>query len=330
MNIQSLIYSMGRAVAATVALPLCMVGPAHAQAENYPNRALRMVVPYPAGGPVDTAARNLAKGLSEQLKQPVVVDNKPGASGTLGASEVAKAQSDGYTVLFSLPDPFTYVQHLIKKVPYEPLKDFAPVTQVATTPPVLVLRNDAPVPSLKALGPGVKDVRFGTWGPGTYPHLIAAGLARGTRSELVIVGYRGGAPAIQDFMGGHIHMTIAGIPTAIDIQKKGIGKIVAIAGAQRSPLLPDVPTFAELGFTEQAFSVPSWVGLVAPAGTPQAIVNRLHEATVSALRAPDMQSFLSTFGWNPVGSTPADFRAALERETPLVAEAMRQAGVQPE
>ena len=199
MNIQSLIRSMGRAVAAALALPLCAAGAAHAQTDSYPARALRMVVPYPAGGPVDTAARNLAKGLSEQLRQPVVVDNKPGASGTLGASEVAKAQPDGYTVLFSLPDPFTYVQHLFKKVAYEPLKDFAPITQVATTPPVLVLRNDAPVPSLQALGPGVKDVRFGTWGPGTYPHLIAAGLAVSTRSDLVIVGYRGGAPAIQDF-----------------------------------------------------------------------------------------------------------------------------------
>jgi len=330
MNIHSLIRSMGRAVAAAIALPLCAAGAANAQTDSYPTRALRMVVPYPAGGPVDTAARNLAKGLSEQLRQPVVVDNKPGASGTLGASEVAKAQPDGYTVLFSLPDPFTYVQHLFKKVAYEPLKDFAPITQVATTPPVLVLRNDAPVPSLQALGPGVKNVRFGTWGPGTYPHLIAAGLAVSTRSDLVIVGYRGGAPAIQDFMGGHIHMTIAGIPTAVDIQKKGIGKIVAIAGAQRSPLLPDVPTFTELGLTAQVFSVPSWVGLAAPAGTPPAIVGRLRDATVAALRAPDMQQFLGSFGWNAVGNTPAEFRAALERETPLVADAMRQAGVQPE
>lgn len=329
MGIQSLIRSMGT-VTATVILPLCVAGAAYAQSDSYPNRAVRMVVPYPAGGPVDTAARNLAKGLSEELKQAVVVDNKPGASGTLGSAEVAKAQPDGHTVLFSLPDPFTYVQHLFKKVPYEPLKDFVPVSQVATTPPVLVLRNDAPVASLKALGPGVKDVRFGTWGPGTYPHLIAAGLARSTRSELIIVSYRGGAPAVQDFMGGHIHMTIAGIPTAIDLQKKGIGKIAAIAGAQRSPMLPDVPTFAELGFTDQAFSVPSWVGLAAPAGTPAAIVNRLREATVSALRAPDMRQFLDTFGWNPVGNTPAEFKATLERETPLVAEAMRQAGVQPE
>ena len=314
-----------------VVVAALVVGPVHAQTDaTYPNRAVRLVVPYPPGGPVDTAARNLAKAMAEQLKQPVVVDNKPGASGTLGASEVAKAGPDGYTVLFTLPDPLTYVGNLFKKVPYEPLKDFAPVTQVATTPPVLVLRSDAPIATLKGLGPNGPGVSFGTWGPGTYPHLIAAGLARSTRANINIVGYRGGAPAVQDFMGGHIHMTIAGIPTALDIQQKGVGKIVAIAGNQRSPNLPDVPTFSELGFTEPAFGVPSWVGLAVPAATPAAIVSRLRVATVSALRTPDMMKFMSTFGWTPVGNTPAEFRAALERETPIVADAMRQAGVTPE
>jgi tripartite-type tricarboxylate transporter receptor subunit TctC len=319
------------AIRSMVAVLLLATGAAHAQTEApYPNRPIRLVVPYPAGGPVDTAARNLARGLADQLGQPVAVDNKPGASGMLGAAEVAKAAGNGYTVLFTLPDPLTYVTYLFKKVPYDPLKDFAPITQVATTPPALVLRNDAPIPTLKALGPTTTGVSFGTWGPGTYPHLIAAGLASSTRANLTIVGYRGGAPAVQDFMAGHIHMTIAGIPTALDIQQKGIGKIVAIASAQRSPILPDVPTFSELGFTEPVFSVPSWVGLAAPAGTPTAVVTRLRDATVAALRTPEMGKFFATFGWNPVGNTPADFRAAIERETPLVANAMRQAQVQPE
>lgn len=324
MQLKAVIKSM--VLSATLAF-----GAALAQTDaTYPNRAVRLVVPYPPGGPVDTAARNLAKAMSEQLKQPVVVDNKPGASGTLGASEVAKAAPDGYAVLFTLPDPLTYVGNLFKKVPYDPLKDFAPITQVATTPPVLVLRSDAPITTLKGLGPNGPVVSFGTWGPGTYPHLIAAGLASSTRANLNIVGYRGGAPAVQDFLGGHIHMTIAGIPAAVDIQQRGVGKIVAIAGNQRSPNLPDVPTFSELGFTDPAFRVPSWVGLVAPAATPAGIVSRLREAAVAALRTPDVNKFMSTFGWTVVGNTPAEFRTALEREIPMVADAMRQAGVQPE
>jgi len=324
MKVRAVIQSM-------VAAVFLATGTAQAQSEApYPNRPIRMVVPYPPGGPVDAAARNLAKGLSDQLGQTVLVDNKPGASGMIGAADVSKATPNGYTLLFSLPDPLTYVTYLFKKVPYDPLKDFAPVTQVATTPPVLVLRNDAPVPSLKALGPNTAGVSFGTWGPGTYPHLIAAGLASSTRANLTIVGYRGGAPAVQDFMGGHIHMTIAGIPTALDIQQKGIGKIVAIAGAQRSSLLPEVPTFAELGFSEPVFNVPSWVGLVAPVGTPPAVINRLRDATLTALKSADMVKFFATFGWNPVGNTPAEFKAAIERETPLVANAMKLAQVQPE
>lgn len=326
MKTRSVIRSM--VMAAVLALGAVQ---APAQADSgYPNRAVRMVVPYPAGGPVDAAARGLAKGLAEQLGQSVVVDNKPGASGMLGAAEVAKAAPDGHTLLFTLPDPFTYVGNLFKKVPYDPLNDFALITQVATTPPTLVLRNDAPVSGLKALGPDSRGVSFGTWGPGTYPHLLAAALAHSTRANLTIVGYRGGAPAVQDFMGGHIHMTIAGIPAALDIEQKGIGKIVAIASDRRSPILPNVPTFSELGFTGPAFSVPSWVGMAAPANTPAAIVNRLRDASVAALAGPDMQKFLATFGWNALGNTPAEFQAAVRQEAPLVANAMRLAGVQPE
>jgi tripartite-type tricarboxylate transporter receptor subunit TctC len=237
-------------------------GAAHAQtAAGYPSKTVRIVVPYPAGGPVDVAARQVARGLAEQFGQPVIVDNKPGASSSLGAAEVAKSAADGHTLLFTLPDSFTYLPRLFKNLPYDPLKDFAPITQVASTPPVLVLRNDAGVASIKDLGPKSPPISFGTWGSGTYPHLIAAALAQKTRANMTIVGYRGGAPAVQDFMGGHIQMTIAGVPAALDIQTKGLGKIVAVGGGQRSAALPDVPTYAELGFTEATFSVPSWVAM---------------------------------------------------------------------
>lgn len=303
----------------------------HAQtAASYPSKTVRIVVPYPAGGPVDAAARQVARGLAEQFGQAVVVDNKPGASSSLGAAEVAKSAADGHTLLFTLPDSFTYLPRLFKNLPYDPLKDFAPITQVASTPPVLVLRNDAGVASIKDLGPKSPPISFGTWGSGTYPHLIAAALAQKTRANMTIVGYRGGAPAVQDFMGGHIQMTIAGVPAALDIQAKGLGKIVAVGGGQRSAALPDVPTYAELGFTEGTFSVPSWVALAAPAGTPVEVVNKVRDGVVKVLAEKPMQDFLARFGWSAMGNTPAQFKAALERETPLIAEAMRTAGVQAE
>lgn len=313
------------------AATLMAAGGAHAQtAATYPSKVVRIVVPYPAGGPVDAAARQVARGLAEQFGQPVIVENKPGASSSLGAADVAKSAADGHTLLFSLPDSFTYVPQLFKNLPYDPLKDFAPITQVASTPPVLVLRNDAGVASIKDLGPNSPPVSFGTWGSGTYPHLIAAALAQKTKAKMTIVDYRGGAPAVQDFMGGHIQMTIAGVPTALDIQTKGLGKIVAVGGGQRSAAIPDVPTYAELGFTEPTFSVPSWVALAAPAGTPVDVINKVRDGVVKVLAGQNMKDFLARFGWSAVGNTPAEFKAALERETPLIAEAMRAAGVQPE
>jgi tripartite-type tricarboxylate transporter receptor subunit TctC len=297
---------------------------------DFPSRPIRMIIPYPAGGPVDAAGRLLAKGMAEVLKQPVVIDNKPGAGSTLGTAEVVRAVPDGYTVLFTLPDSFTYVPQLFKKLPYDPVKDLAPVSQVALTPAVLVMRTDTGVTSLRQMHAGEKSMAFGTWGPGTYPQLIGAALARQTGADLTIVPYRGGAPALQDFMGGQIQMTMAGIAQAQDMQQKGTATIVAIAGTKRSPIIPNVPTFAEQGMTDPAFSIPIWVGMAAPARTPAPVVSKLRDAAVVALRAPDMQKFLTSFGWSAVGGTPAEFRAAIDAEAPVVARAMRAAGVEPE
>lgn len=314
-----------------VAMTVGLLGQANAQSDGtFPSRPIRMVVPYPAGGPVDAAARTVAKGMTEHLGQQVVVDNKSGAGGTLGTAEVVKSKADGYTILFTLPDPLTSATSLFKHVPYNALKDLAPISVIATTPPAMVLRNDAPIKDLKALGPNAPTMSFGTWGPGSFPHLIASALARDTGANINIIAYRGSAPSVQDFMGGHIQMTIAGLPNAQDIEAKGLGKIVAIASTQRSKVVPNVPTFLELGFTDPAFTVPSWVGVAAPAGTPAPVQQRLHAAAVASLKTADMDRFLNSFGWNPVGNTPAEFRASLEREIPLVTDALRKAGVKPE
>lgn len=315
-------------------LPIAIGGPwtAWAQTTGMPpaTRPIRIIVPYPAGGPVDAAARELARGMADQLKQTVLVENKPGAGSTIGAAEVAKSAPDGHTVLFSLPDSFTYVPLLFKRLPYDPVRDLAPITQLALTQPVMVLRADAGIVSLRQLNKSSTGLSFGTWGPGTYPHLIAAALARVTGADLNIVAYKGGAPAAQDFMGGHIQMAIVGIPQALGMQAKGLARIVAVAGTERSTLVPDVPTFVEQGFVEPTFALPLWVGMAAAAGTSAAALHRLGEAATVTLRTPEMQRFLQGFGWSQLGNTAAEFRAQLEREALVVAHAMRDAGVQPE
>lgn len=314
--------------ALVLAVPCAVAAPSWVGAQpSGTARPVRIVVPYPAGGPVDAAARQLARGMAEQLGQAVIVDNKPGAGTTLGAAEVAKAPADGRTLLFSLPDSFTYAPQLFKQLPYDPARDFAPLTQVALTQPVMVLRADATVKALRELGKGSPGLSFGTWGPGTYPHLIASALARVTGADLSIVAYKGGAPAVQDFMGGHIQMTIAGIPQAVDMRNKGLARIVAVAGTVRSRLIPEVPTFTEQGFSDPTFSLPLWVGLAATAGTPLAELQRLGAAARASLRAAEMQRFLDGFGWSALGNSADEFRSALEREAPIVASAMRAAGV---
>ena len=312
-------------------LPCAAVSPSWVGAQSSATgQPVRIVVPYPVGGPVDAAARQLARGMAEQLSQTVIVENKPGPGSTLCAAEVAKAPADGRTLLFSLPDSFTYVPQLYKRLPYDPARDLAPLTQVALTQPVMVLRADAAVTALRELGKSSPGLSFGTWGQGTYPHLIAATLARVTGADLNIVAYKGGAPAVQDFMGGHIQMTIAGIPQALDMRSKGLARIVAVGGTVRSRLVPEVATFPEQGFSDPTFTLPLWVGLATTAGTPPAVMQRLGDAARASLRTAEMQRFLEGFGWSALGNSADEFRAALEREAPIVASAMRAAGVQPE
>lgn len=313
------------------------LGTAQVQAQTqtndpFPARPIRLVIPFPAGGPVDALGRQLAKSMSESLKQPVVIDNRPGASTTIGAAEVARSAPDGYTALFTLADSFTYVHQLFKTLPYDPLKDFAQISQVASSAPVLIARSElAPSPLRQLLAPSpAKPISFGTWGPGSYPHLIAASLIQQTGSNMIVVPYKGGAPVVQDFMGGFVQLAVVSVSQARDLQQKGMARIVAVAGDKRLPQLPDVPTYAEQGFTDPMFAMTTWAGLAAPAMTPTPIVMKLREAMLTALRAAETQKFLYDNGWAAVGSTPAEVRVAMEREMPVIANVMRLAGVQPQ
>jgi len=316
-----------------ILLALAGAGPTHAQAnDSYPSKPIRLVLPAPAGGPTDALARQFAKSMAEILKQPLVVDNRPGASTTIGAAEVAKAPADGYTLLFTLADTFTYVPHVFKKLPYNPQADFALISQIAATAPVLVSRPELGTTPLRQLVMPTRDqpVNFATWGSGTYPHLIAASIAERTGSTMTIVPYKGGAPALQDFMGGVVNLAVVAPSMAKDLQAKGMARIVAVAGATRLRELPDVPTYAEQGFADPIFTMTTWAGFAAPTKTPPAILKKLNEAARSALQSPEMQKYLESASWVAMGTTPADFRSAVERELPALARVMRLAGVQPE
>lgn len=308
-------------------------GAAHAQA-GYPQKPIRLVIPYPAGGPVDVIGRQIAKAMSEDLGQPIVIDNRAGAGGTLGAAEVAKSPPDGYTLLFAQSDAFINVTVLYKNLAYAPLKDFTLISQVVSGSAVMMVRPEVTGKTLNEIIASAKaenrQLSYGSWGPGTYSHLVAETLARRSGANMLHVPYRGGAPSIQDFLGGHIQIAFAGLLPGKDFQKDGKARLVAVTGTKRSPILPDVPTFAELGMDDAMFKLPIWLGLAAPARTPDAIVARLHQSVKTALQSPEIVKFLVEFGQDATGTTPEEFRAAVERELPLVTDLIRAAGVEPQ
>lgn len=324
-------YSMCAAL-----LSLFCIAAANAQTPSgdYPSRPIRLVVPFSAGGPVDILARHVGKALTERLRQPVIIENKPGAAGTLGAGQVAKAPADGYTLLMAQSDTFVHAAGLFKSLPYDPRRDLKIVAQLVGSNTVMVVRPEIAGDSLAAVLANAKSQRkpltFGSWGPGTYPHLAAMTLARRSGAELTHIPYRGGAPSFQDFIGGQINIAFAGPAFARNLQRTTQAKLVAIAGPSRSPLLPDVPTFSELGYTDPIFLLSVWAGVAAPAGTPVEILKVLEDGLEFAMKSTDVVKYLSESGTLPMFTRSAAFKVELERQTSLVLGLIREAGVVPE
>ena len=307
-------------------------GPAFAQQPApFPTRVVRIVPFGTAGGPIDSIARIYAEKLKARWNQPVIVEARPGASGTIAADAVAKAAPDGYTVLLTLP--LTHINNAVlqPRLPYDPVKDFEPLSQIATGGPMLIARATAPFSNVRefvAFAKAHPGLSYGTWGNGSNAHLFGELLARQAGIELVHVPYKAEAAAHNDMFGESLGVAFANPSTARGLAQAGRIKVLGITGRQRVRSMPDVPTFTEQGF--QGFDLDSWIGAYAPARTPQPVLDAWSAALREITKMPDVQERLAGFGFEPLGNTPAEFRAGYKADFPRVADLIKAAGVTPE
>lgn len=299
-----------------------------ASAQAYPDKPIRMVVPFPAGGTTDILARAVAQKLSESLGQQMIVDNKPGAGGNIGAQEVARAAPDGYTLVMGTVGTHAINPSLYKKMPYDHVKDFAPVSLVASVPNLLVVHPSVPVNSVKELIAYVKanpgKLNFASSGNGTSIHLSGELFKTMTGVQMTHVPYKGSAPAVTDLLGGQVQLMFDNMPSALPHAKGGKLKPLAVTAAKRFPGTPDIPTIAEAGVP--GYEASSWFGVLAPAGTPKEIVNKLSTEIAKALKTPEMTKRLEEQGAQAVGSTPEEFAAHIKAETAKWAKVVKESG----
>ena len=290
-----------------------------AQAQAFPNKLVKVVVPWPPGF-TDTLARGVAQRLSEIWGQPVVVENRPGAATTMGAEFVAKAPPDGYTLLFSTEATFVITPHLYSKLSYHPLTDFAPITVLIQTSPVLALSNAVPVKDFREFlayakaNPG--KLSYASYGNGSYPHVATEQLKRMAGINLVHVPYKGGAPATTDLIGGRVALLMASYAWFEPFEKAGKLKIIAVANERRLAVHPDLPTVSESGVP--GYSVSNWFAMVAPAGTPATVLDRINADIVKILHDPGIggfnEKFLKPQRFEPKGNSREQFASMLKAE----------------
>ena len=310
--------------AALVALfPLVVHG-----ADPFPARAIRFVVPYPAGGPLDTVARLLGQKVAAKVGQAVVVDNVPGAGGNIGAATVARAANDGYTILMGAVATHAINPSLYPSIPYDAERDFVAVTQVATTPNVLVVNpaikagSVAEFIALAKSQPG--KLNFGSGSTGSAGHLAGELFKSVAGVDMVHIPYKGAAAAMQDLIGGRVDLMFDNLASSLAQVKGGRIRALAVTTARRSPLAPELPTVAESGLA--GFDISTWFGVFVPAGTPRPIVDRLHREFASALAEPDVREKLLNLGAEPVGNTPEQFAAFVKSEAAKYAKLVKASG----
>jgi tripartite-type tricarboxylate transporter receptor subunit TctC len=303
-----------------------------AGAQTYPDRPIRLIAPFPAGGLADVLARAVGDEMSKSLGQPVIVENRAGAGGNVGADAVAKSAPDGYTLLMSSAGILTANPHLYKSMPFNAETAFIPVSNVAQMSMLLVVHPKVEAKTLKEfvalakMQPG--KINFGSPGIGTTGHLGLAMFMHAAGVKITHVPYRGAAPAITDLIAGQIDGVVDNPPTVIAHIQAGRLRPLAIAAKQRLPLLPDVPTAAEQGIAN--YEASSWFGIAAPAGTPPAVIERLHKAIAAAVKSPAMQERFSKSGAQLVGDTPAQFAARIRAEYKRWGEIIRAANIKAE
>lgn len=303
-----------------------LAGVSHAQA--WPSKPIRWIVPFAPGGTTDILARTIAEKLTPALGKPVIVENNPGAGGSVGATQTAKAAPDGYTIMGGTISTHAINASLYKQLPYDPVKDFVPITLIARVPNLLVVNPEVPAKSVKELiallkaNPG--KYTFASSGNGTSQHLSGELFKSMAGVDMQHIPYKGSPPALQDVVGGQVTMTFDNITTAWPLAKAGKLRALAVTTAKRSPIAPDVPTLAESGLA--GYEVGSWQGVFAPAGTPPDVVKRLNTEIVKIINMPDVRAKLEALGAEPVGNSSDEFATIVKSEVAKWAKVVKESG----
>jgi tripartite-type tricarboxylate transporter receptor subunit TctC len=315
--------------AAVVLATITLAGTAFAQsATNYPNKPIKIMIGFPAGGPLDAHTRLLADRLGQLLGQPIIVDYKAGAGGTVGADFVAKSDADGYTLLMANTGTMVINPAIYPKNPYQTLRDFAPVVRTAMQPLAVVVNPSVPAQTLAQFLELVKKnpgkYNYGSAGNGGISHLVPEMLKAATGSFIVHIPYRGSAPAFTDLLAGQVQMMAESVPQASQYVKQGKLRALAVTSRERSVALPDTPTLAEAGV--KGFDVVGFYGVLAPAGTPKPVLDKLAAAFRATMETPDIRSRMVAQGADPAYLGPDEFRAYLAAEMPKWAKAVKDSG----
>ncbi|HOB66734.1 tripartite tricarboxylate transporter substrate binding protein [Ottowia sp.] len=317
------------ALSASAAI-ISIASPASAQS-GYPNKPIRMVVPFQAGGATDVLARLVGQKLSAQMGQPVVIDNKAGAAGIIGTDAVAKAAPDGYTVMLGLSNSLMTNQFLYTKLPYDAQKDLAMVYRIAMAPLVLVVNPSVPAKTgpelMKYIAAQKGKVSYGSYGTGAYPHLAGAHMSLTQNADMVHVAYKGEAPMVQDLLAGQIQMAFASALQVKGHLDSGKLRAIGVSGDKRMAALPKVPTLVEQGLKDEAYRVTGWLAVAAPGATPQPIIDRLASEIQKAIRSPEVHERIVGMGFEVQDNGgPAAFNAAYRQELPIWYRLIKQSG----
>jgi tripartite-type tricarboxylate transporter receptor subunit TctC len=317
---------IARTLVAGLLLPLLT---AAAFAQDFPAKPIRLIVPFPAGGPNDIIARIVSQRMSELIKQPVLIDNRGGQAGVLGTDAIAKSTPDGYTIGIVSASALA-ISPAMEKVAYDPQKDLVPVTLVVTVPEMLVVATNVPANNMKELVALVKaqpgKLNFASSGQGSLPHLAGELFKLTARLDIVHVPYRGAAPAINDLLGQQVQMTFLDLPVILPHIKAGALRGIALGARERAPTARDVPTTAEVGMPD--LLIENWYGMIAPAGTPEKIVAALNRIANEAMADPGVKSKLADQGLTAAGDTPEHFSGFIDSEIKKWAKVIKDAGVE--
>lgn len=305
----------------------------HAQ-DAYPARPVHAVVPYAAGGGLDVVTRIVCERLSAKTGQPFVVDNRTGGSGMVGADFVAKARPDGYTLLATVADTQINNAVLFKQVPYDPVNDFVPVTQMAFGSPVMVIPADLPPKNLAEFMAYAKanlgKLSYGSWGIGGLGHLMTEAFNQAAGLQMVHAPYRGEAAMLQDLLSKSVAVGMGSVANMAPHVQRGTLRAIALSGPRRAPQLPGTATFAEQGFDDPVFKVHVWMAILAPAKTPAAVIDRLQREVRAIVHDPAVRAELTSRGFEPVGNSPAEFGANLTRDYEVLTALIRRVGLTPQ